>query len=97
MCPLWVASNGWTLLVFLIGHGHSDMFLLAFNGQSFLCMDFLLSSLWAILRHNGDDDASVLLLIEDGGWNSSLAAVASSSKGGVNIWYPLPMRACCFL
>jgi len=53
--------------------------------------------LWSILRHNGDDDASVLLLIEDGGWNSSLAAVASSSKGGVNIWYPLVMRACCFL
>ena len=25
---------------FLIGHGHSDMFLLAFNGQSFLCMVF---------------------------------------------------------
>ena len=46
---------------------------------------FLLSSLWAILRHNGDDDASVLLLIEDGEWNSFLAAVASSSKGGVNI------------
>ena len=58
---------------------------------------FLASSLWAILRHNGDDDASVSLLIEDGGWNSSLAAVASSSKGGVNVWTPFAMRACCFL
>ena len=58
---------------------------------------FLASSLWAILRRNGDDDASVLLLIEDGGWNSSLAAEASSSKGGVNVRTPFAMRACCFL
>ena len=52
---------------FLIGHGHSNIVLLAFNRQSFSMHGFLLSSLWAILRHNGDDDASVLLLIEDGG------------------------------
>ena len=68
-----------------------------FQWAEFSMHGFLLSSLWAILRHNGDDDASVLLLIEDGGWNSFLAAVASSSKGGVNIWYPLVMRACCLL
>ena len=40
-----------------------------FQWAEFSMHGFLLSSLWAILRHNGDDDASVLLLIEDGGWN----------------------------
>ena len=60
-----------------------------FQWAEFSMHGFLLSSLWAILGHNGDNDASVLLLIEDGGWNLFLATVASSSKGGVNVWYPL--------
>ena len=97
MCPLWVASFGWALLVFSDRSRAFRHVSAGFQWAEFSMHGFLLSSLWAILRHNGDDDASVLLLIEDGGWNSSLAAVASSSKGGVNIWYPLPMRACCFL
>ena len=40
-----------------------------FQWAEFSMHGFLLSSLWAILRHNGDNDTSVLLLIEDGGWN----------------------------
>ena len=42
---------------------------------------FLLSSLWAILRHSGDDDASVLLLIEDGDWNSFWLQWHQARKG----------------
>ena len=52
-----------------------------FQWAEFSMHGFLLSSLWAILRHSGDDDASVLLLIEDGDWNSFWLQWHQARKG----------------
>jgi len=90
LCYVWCIESLLDLL-------HSKGLLLAFNEQISPCMDFWHLRFGPSWGTYGGYDASVLWLIEDGRWNSSLAAVASSSKGGVNVWTPFAMRACCFL